>query len=100
MKLLILPVLLLGFVLASCQQKPSISDAREACQRPNASIASVEFGDAYTSTEPEKTSGVPPNVTIYTVTMTYKLPSVSGADSYQSVSRNLYRNFAGEFVCD
>lgn len=96
----IVPVLSLGFILASCQQKPSVSEAQEACQRPNATITSVQFGEAFRSTEPEKVSGVPPNVTIYPVTVTYTLPSIAGADSQQSVARNLYRNFADEFVCD
>lgn len=94
------PLFLMGLLLAACQQVPSVSEVQEACQRANATILSVEFGKAFTSTEPERTSGLPPNVTIYPVTVTYQLPSISGSDSRQSVGRYVYRNFADELVCD
>ena len=99
-KILAFSMPLLGFVLAACQQTPSISEVTEACKRGNAAVTSIEFGKAYTSAEPEKISGVPPNVMIYPVKVTYEWPALSGRDSRQTVDRNVYTNLFGELVCD
>ncbi|MGY6214389.1 hypothetical protein ACW73L_04425, partial [Methylolobus aquaticus] len=54
----------------------------------------------YVSTAPEKAAGVPPNVTIYPVKVTYQLPSLPGSDPQQTVARNVYENVYEELVCD
>lgn len=87
-------------MLASCQQRPSVAEVTAACQRGNATITAVEFGETYTSTEPEKVSGVPPNVPIYPVKVTYQLPAVAGAEPQETVDRNVYENVFEELVCD
>jgi hypothetical protein len=89
-----------GAVLAACQKTPSVAEVTEACQRGNATVTSVEIGEAYVSTAPERGAGVPPNVTIYPVKVTYQLPSLPGSDPKQTVTRNVYENVYEELVCD
>lgn len=93
-------VYLSGAVLAACQKTPSVAEVTEACRRGNATVTAVEIGDAYVSTAPEKAAGVPPNVTIYPVKVTYQLPSLPGSDPKQTVARNVYENVYEELVCE
>ena len=100
LNIMTLSPLLLGLPLAACQQTPSVAEATEACQRSNVSLTSIEFGQTFTSTQPEKATGIPQNVPIYPVKVTYRLPAVGGVEREEMVSRNLYENVYGELVCD
>lgn len=97
---LLMAAYLSGAVLAACQKTPSVAEVTEACKRGNATVTSVEIGEAYVSTAPERGAGVPPNVTIYPVKVTYQLPSLPGSDPKQTVTRNVYENVYEELVCD
>lgn len=95
-----LTLAILGLLATSCQQTPSVAEVTAACKRGSAEIATVEFGEAFTSTEPERVSGVPPHVTVYPVKVTYRFPPRPGLDPQSTVSRNVYINTFGELVCD
>jgi len=99
-RIVIVAVYLAGWALAACQQTPSVAEVSEACRRGNATVTSVEFGAPFTSSEPEKASGVPPNGTIYPDKGSYRFPTLPGSDPHQSVDRNVYTNLFGELVCD
>ncbi len=88
----------LGLLLGSCRQTPSESEVAAACRRGNAEITSIEFGEAYVSTDPERDAGVPPHVIIHPVKVTYRFPAFPERNS--AVERNVYTNLFGELVCD